>query len=308
MQNLSDVSLDLLRVFHETARLGSMTEAAQALFVTQPAVSRSIGLLEARLGVKLFARSGRTLVLTPEGHAVFEATRGMMRELQLGEKRLSRLLHLEEGDISVALPVGLLHGYLIPFLQRFNREHPGIRFHIQIENRKAVLRELARAGRADIALEAVHDAGPEPGLEIEPLSLYRHIFAASRTRFPELEGRSLTLGELNRFPLIVLRKGSDSRDFLEARWREEGLVMNIGGEGASSAVVEDFARAGLGVGALIRKIGSDRLPAGDELFEVKLASPLPPGHFVLIRKAGAEPSAAAELFSGLLEEDAGTRG
>ena len=72
-KQLSDINLELFRVFYQVARTGSMTQAAKVLFITQPAISHAVSLMEERLGVKLFERSGRRLVLTAEGRLVHES-------------------------------------------------------------------------------------------------------------------------------------------------------------------------------------------------------------------------------------------
>ena len=301
MKSLNSVNLELLRVFHAVAGLRSMTLAAKALFVTQPAVSHAMRQLEEDLGTDLFVRMPRRLELTPEGAALYETTTALHAVLQEGQRRLENLGEMEEGDVSIVLPFRLLDHFLLPYLKSFHRQWPKIRIHIQVENRRETLRELVREGKVDFSLEAVHDAEAiaEP-LELIPLVLYRNYFAASRAAFGALEGKTLSLAELNRHPLIVLRKGSDSRAYLEEVFLSQGLEMNIGFECDTSALVDDLTRAGLGIGALIRRVGDEGEAERPELFEVTLRKELKTGHFVIIKRRNEDLSRAARRFTSML--------
>ena len=68
--NLLRVNFEYLKVFHMTARCGSVTKAARSLFITQPAVSSTIAKLEERIGCRLFARAGRSIALTEAGRVM----------------------------------------------------------------------------------------------------------------------------------------------------------------------------------------------------------------------------------------------
>ena len=91
MQALTDLNLELLRVFYTVARLGSMTAASKALFVTQPAISHAVSQLEDSLQCRLFERVSRKLRLTDEGTTVFKAVQRMMQALQDGERELQEV-------------------------------------------------------------------------------------------------------------------------------------------------------------------------------------------------------------------------
>ncbi len=301
MKPLDKVRLEFLRVFESVARHESMTAAARELCVTQPAVSRSVALLEEELGVRLFIRRGKTLLPTPEGRALFETTREVFETLGRGQEKLERMRALSEGDIRLALPFRLLNHFLLPHLRHFHSLYPKVRFHIQVENRRSELLGLLESGRVDFFLDTSHnEEAARPGVETVPLARYRNFFAASRAAYGDLEGRELDLAEVNRHPLIVLRSGADSRIFLERTFTQAGLELNIGSECDTSAVVEEFTKAGLGLGALIRKTGADAQGLGGDLFEVRLRNPLAEGSFVLCRRTDSELPQAASFFVELV--------
>ena len=121
-------SLDLLRGFESAARHLNFTKAADELFLTQSAVSRQIKALEDRLGVRLFVRQRRGLVLTHEGDRLFRAVHGALRQMQDAVESLS-----DRGDtrrITVTATMGFCSLWLIPRLGEFHRAFPeGRRAH-----------------------------------------------------------------------------------------------------------------------------------------------------------------------------------
>lgn len=117
-------SLNALRTFEAAARLGSFTLAADALHVTQSAVSRMVAALEADLGIILFQRQGPRLILTPAGAEYQRAIAAALADLETATQRL------RFGDTGGPIAVSTLHTlafrWLVPRLQRFEAVHPGL--------------------------------------------------------------------------------------------------------------------------------------------------------------------------------------
>ena len=278
-----------------------MTEAAKSLSITQPAVSHAVSLLEKRLGEKLFDRQGRKLVLTAAGRAVFEATSAMAEALRAGDRELARLQGIEESTLTIGAPYLLLHDLLAPFLSRFHKDHPAVHIHVEIENRMDEMQALARSGAVDLFfLAAPGIEYADPALRVEPISGFRYCFMASRAHFGALEGRRLSLADVNRRPIAILRPGNNTRTFFEGCCREEGLELNIHYEAATMAVVTDFARMGLGIGAVMRLPGFK----DEELFEIKLERSLKPGVILAASRKDEPQSPAAEAFLSLVRKEA----
>ncbi|HEU0203197.1 MAG TPA: transcriptional regulator GcvA [Burkholderiaceae bacterium] len=125
-------SLDLLKGFESAARHSSFTRAAEELFVTQSAVSRQVKALEEQLGVPLFKRDTRTLVLTEAGQMLFASVTDILRTLddtvtRIGAADLERRL-------TVTTTVSLASVWLVPRLSLFRAAHPGIAVHLVATN------------------------------------------------------------------------------------------------------------------------------------------------------------------------------
>ncbi len=121
-------SLNALRTFEAVARLGGMERAAGELHVTQSAVSRQIRLLEEELGILLFRRVHRGLVLTPKGQALASTLRAALDLISSGVEHLAR--PSERLRIHVASTFGIR--WLVPRLPRFEARHPEWRIEVNL--------------------------------------------------------------------------------------------------------------------------------------------------------------------------------
>ena len=144
------VKLELYRVFKEVAEVGNITAAAQALYISQSAVSQSIKQLENDLQTRLFSRNSRGVTLTAEGKMLYEYVRSAMGLLETGEEKLSQTRELQMGQLVIGASDTVTSQFLLPYLDGFHREHPAI--HIQIiSGRSHKVLGLLRSGKVDIA-------------------------------------------------------------------------------------------------------------------------------------------------------------
>ena len=137
-----------LRVLVETARAGSLTGAARALGVTPAAASAMLKRLESQLGARLFERSTRALRLTAQGQTLLDYAGRAIELLEEGESQLLSDGRALAGTVRVAAPSGLARSLLVPWLDAFLAEHPGVRIAFSVSDRvQDVLRDAV-----DVAL------------------------------------------------------------------------------------------------------------------------------------------------------------
>ncbi|MFP1732483.1 transcriptional regulator GcvA [Lonsdalea quercina] len=154
--------LNALRVFDAAARHLSFTKAAEELFVTQAAVSHQIKSLEDFLGLKLFRRRNRSLLLTEEGQSYFLDIKEIFLALNDATRKLQA--RSAKGALTVSmLPSFAIH-WLVPRLSSFNAEYPGIDVRIQ-----AVSREEDHRLADDVDVAIFYGRGNWPGLRVEKL-------------------------------------------------------------------------------------------------------------------------------------------
>ncbi len=139
---------DKLKSFHAAAEAGSLTGAAELLNLSQSAVSRQISALEADLGIKLFHRHTRGLLLTEPGRVLFEAAVEVSARVTLAEAHLQDLRDEPSGALRVTAPTALGAIWLAPRLARFTAAFPQIKLHLLLADHELDVANL----EADIAI------------------------------------------------------------------------------------------------------------------------------------------------------------
>ncbi|HLS85692.1 MAG TPA: LysR substrate-binding domain-containing protein [Burkholderiales bacterium] len=294
--------LELLRGFEAAARHRSFTRAAAELHVTQSAVSRQVRRLEAELGVRLFDRRTRALVLTDVGHTYYVEVQRLLDELleitaRVKTRRAATLLRVTTTPTFASL-------WLIPRLSEFQRRFPNVHVHVVAEN---ALRELERDGY-DLAIRYSPRRLAGPGAtklfdeRLVPLCAPRLARRGSLRR-PE---------DLDRFTLIHFNDLEGYAPWLS--W-DVWLAGNGGGRGQGKGALyfshyDQAMRAALaGQG-----IALGRVPVVDDLlrdgrlaapFGEDLAVPLQDRSYWLLQAPAAQPGKAEVLaFRAWLVENA----
>ena len=217
------VKLELYRVFKEVAEAGNITAAAQALYISQSAVSQSIKQLEGELQTRLFARNSRGVALTPDGRMLYEYVRSAIGLLETGEEKLSQSRELQMGHLTIGASDTVTSQFLLPYLDRFHRQYPAI--HIQIvSGRSHKVLGLLQSGKVDIAFASTPQESAS--LETHPCFATHSVFVAAAD-YPCDFGHVYSLAEIAAFPLILLERKASSRlasaSSQRTRWR--GFMM-----------------------------------------------------------------------------------
>ena len=156
MHNMRDLpALDLLKSFEAAARHLSFTRAGDELFLSQSAISRQIGMLEAQLGVQLFHRRVRSLLLTEAGQSYYRDISPLLQKLREVTARLSR--PQPDGAVTVTTTLTFSSLWLVPRLSDFQRRHPAVPVRLAADN---AIRDLEKS-ELDIAIRysTRHSAG-----------------------------------------------------------------------------------------------------------------------------------------------------
>ena len=291
------VKLELYRVFRAVAEKGSISAAAQELFISQPAVSQSIRQLEEQLHLRLFSRSSRGVVLTHEGQLLLEYVRRGLGLLESGEEKLSQVRELLAGELTIGASDTVTKTYLLPKLEAFHKAYPDIRIRILNGTTKMVL-DLLHAGQVDVAFAS----------ESQDASVYavRHcldthmVFVAS-PEYPCDFERAYTAAEMAAFPLILLERKASSRLYLERFFREQGVEIEPEIELGSHNLLISLARIGLGVACVTEEFSQSGLSRG-VILPLKTAFTMPPRSVVMCTLRSVPPTAAAARFMDFVAE------
>lgn len=135
MSQSRTVQIASIQLFCKAAELGSFSMAAEAIGVTPAAVSRSVGRVEERLGVRLFARSTRKLRLTEDGQLYYEQCRQALTQIEDVERAITGRQSVPVGHLRISMPTTYAHFRLLPLLPLFTAAYPKISVEVDISNR-----------------------------------------------------------------------------------------------------------------------------------------------------------------------------
>lgn len=290
------VNLDLYRVFHAVAKAGSVSGAARELYVSQPAVTQSVKRLEDQLGVALFQRTSRGMALTPEGETLRRYVDSACGFLEAAERKLSETRSLEDGEITIGAGDTLCKHYLVPHLRAFHEAYPKVRIHVTNRMTQETL-SLLKAGKVDLGIVNL-PLPPDPSLEIVETLTVHDCFVAGE-KYRHLAGSPLRLEDLASYPVLLLEKGSNSRRYIDAHFRDKGVRLTPEIELGSNDLLAEFAAVGLGVACVIKEFVEDELASG-RLHLLTLAEEIPDRKAGVVTLKDVPLSRAASEFVGLI--------
>jgi LysR family cys regulon transcriptional activator len=264
------MKLQQLRYLVEVERRSlNISAAAEALFTSQPGVSKQIGLLEEELGLTIFERSGKRLTaITAPGRTVLAMAQRMLLEAQ-NMKRVGEDYAAEStGTLSIATTHTQARYTLPPVIRRFVQRHPEIRLHIQ-QGSPLQVAEWVLEGSADLGI-ATEALDRHSDLLTLPCFQWAHLVVTPRGH-PLLERQPLTLAALAEHPLITYDATFTGRSRIDRAFERQNLRPNVMLTAIDSDVIKTYVALGLGVG-IIAEMAFD--PARDEALVAMPASHL----------------------------------
>jgi DNA-binding transcriptional LysR family regulator len=283
------VTVTQLATFLAVAREGSVSAAAEQLFVTQPSISAAVSALSRELGVDLTERSGRGVALTPAG----EAFRPYAADV-LGLHEQGRQAAREAADASLrrirVVAVETAAEVIVPeLLRRFHDLHPAIELQLEVANRDAVFARVLEH-EADVAIAGRPPADPRVvGRPFAPNELV--LIAAPDDA---LVGGRVEPGRLAARTWLLREPGSGTRQLTTEFIAQHGLEPRTLTLGSNAAIVKSVA-LGLGISIQSREAVASELATG-ELAEVQVRGGLPERSWHVLNAAGAPIRRPVQLF------------
>ena len=122
-----NITYDYYRIFYYVAKYGSFTKAAEIIGNSQPNITRAMNNLESQIGLKLFIRNKRGIVLTPEGEQLFEHIKVAFFHIYQAEEEMKNQSSMASGSVVIGVSEIALHEVLLPVLSGFNKKYPDIK-------------------------------------------------------------------------------------------------------------------------------------------------------------------------------------
>ncbi|MFG6653953.1 DNA-binding transcriptional regulator YeiE [Scandinavium sp. M-37] len=257
------ITLRQLEVFAEVLKSGSTTQASQMLSLSQSAVSAALTDLEGQLGVQLFDRVGKRLVVNEHGRLLYPRALATLEQAT----EIEQLFREDNGHIRV-FASSTIGNYILPeIIARYRRDFPALPLELSVGNSQDVINAVSDF-RVDIGLieGPCHAAEiiAEPWLEDELV-----VFAAPGS--PLLTG-DVTLARLAEAPWILRERGSGTREIVDYLLLSHLPEFHMGMELGNSEAIKHAVRHGLGISCLSRRVIAEQLDSGTL---VELQVPLP---------------------------------
>ena len=265
-QNLSSY-----RIFYAVANTGNISKAAKELYISQPAISKSIQKLEDSIGVKLFHRSSRGVTLTSEGELLYAHVKSAFEVLTLGEDKLRRSIALGMGHLTIGVSSTLCKYVLLPYLKDFIKKYPHINISIACHSTNHTLK-LLEDGKLDVGLIGK----PENLKNIDFYSLreIEDIFVATRDYLQNLRIRGVNRHQiLQNATLMLLDKENMTRQYIDNYFQDNHILLQDIIEVSNMDLLIEMVKIGLGVGCVIRDFVRTELQS-NTLVEIPLKIPI----------------------------------
>ncbi len=296
--------LEYYKVFYYVAKYRSLTAAAEQLAISQPAVSQAVKMLENGVGTKLFIRTSRGVRLTAEGEILARYVSKGYEQIELGEKKLAQMLDLEIGELRIGASDMTLRFYLLPYLEQFHEQYPGIKVTVSNAPTPETLDSLLE-GKIDFGVVST-PFDVAPGIEAVRVKEIEDIFIGG-LKFRSYKNRMLDLQEVERLPIISLEKKTSTRKFMDAFLEENGVELNPEFELATSDMIVQFTLRNMGIGCIMREFAEEYLETG-RLFALRFNKIIPRRHFCIVTDEKNPLSAAGRKLLDLISEEGGPAG
>ncbi|WP_379135285.1 LysR family transcriptional regulator [Paenibacillus sp. sgz500958] len=284
-------NFELYKVFYWAAKTGSLTQAAKALYITQPSVSHAIKQLEDSFGLTLFYRTSKGVDLTPEGTTLYSYIEQSHILITQAEKKMIELKNLDNGELRIGGSDSLFKHYLLPFIEIFHQQYPGIKLQLIHGTTPEVISYL-KEGLVDLAVVRIPINDPQ--LEVRQGLQLQDCFIAG-CHYAELNNKVLSIEELLQYPIILFSRSSRARMAITDLFQGYGYELKPKFEVGSVGLLIEFARKGLGISFVTREFVSKELEEGS-LFEIKLDVQLPPAQVGMMTMRNMPLSSAASKF------------
>ncbi|MBP6748034.1 MAG: LysR family transcriptional regulator [Xanthomonadaceae bacterium] len=285
-----------LRAFCQVARLGSVSRAAAALYVTQPAITLQLQALERELGVQLFERAGRRLTPTREGEALYELARPLVEGIDsLPAAFREQVKGLDVGELHVAAGSSTIL-YLLPkIVEAYRQAHPEVKLVLHNVTGASGL-DLLRSDGVDLAVGSMLDVPSD--LDYTPVYRFEPMLIATPTH-PLATKPELKLDDLSPYGLILPPKRLTTYRLVDLVFQQNRVPYTVALEVGGWEVIKQYVAMGLGISIVtsICLTDADRT----RLAARSLAKYFPSRSYGVVMRKGKYLSSQARDFIALIQ-------
>lgn len=260
------ITYDYYRIFYFVAQYHSFSKAAEILRNNQPNITRCMNNLEHELECRLFVRSNRGVLLTPEGERLFSHVAAAYEQLQYGELELKKDRSLDSGHIVIGASETALRLLLFDKLEAFHEQYPNVQLKICNQSTPQALASLEN-GSVDFAVITTPFT-IKKSFQTTSLYPFREILLGG-PKYKKLADKSYSLAELTEYPFICLGNQTGTRDLYIQYFLNHNLSFTPDMEASTADQILPMILHNLGIGFYPEELAADAI-AQNRIFPIHL--------------------------------------
>ncbi len=291
------VNLELYRVFYTVARCGSLTKAAEELYISQPAVSQAIKQLENQLGTPLFNRMHKGMELSKQGgELVFADVERALRLLGGVESKISELKGSATGTLRIGASETIFQYVLAEKIVEYHNLYPQVKIELLTDISPKTIEQL-KTDRCDVGFLNLPVEDGEGIAITDSILVLNDVFVAG-SAYSQLRGKKLTIWDLQKYPLLLMEGHTVARTAIERFAEGHGVNLQPAIEVDNWGLMKQLVESGMGVGCIPREYATRRLGEGT-LFELRVEPQMPSRSVGMALSKNANMSFALRAFVDL---------
>ena len=288
--------LKQLRAFCYTARSGSVSQAAELLFLSQPSVTLQIQALERDMDIKLFERRGPQIRLTPEGETLYQLSDPLVEGIdKLPDSFAAQFGSLESGEINIAAGESTILYILPKAITQFAKAHPRIKIKLHnVTGRDGMT--MLHADKADFAVGSMLDVPEDiiyhPSMNFDP-------YLITPLDHPLAHKKSVRLEEISPYGLILPPRHLSTWRMVDLVFRQNNVTYDVALEAGGWEVVKKYVELGLGVSIVTDVCLTD----SDKIARIPLKEYFPQRSYGIVMRKGKFLSPQAKRFITMMDPE-----
>ena len=288
--------LKQLRAFCYTARVGSISQAAEALFLSQPSVTLQIQALERDMEIKLFERRGPHISLTPEGEVLYQLSDPLVEGIdKLQESFTAQFGSFESGEINIAAGESTILYILPEAITRFAEAYPKIKIKLHnVTGRDGMA--MLRADEADFAVGSMIDVPDDvtyrPSMNFDP-------YLITPLDHPLANRDSVRLNEISPYGLILPPRHLSTWRMVDMVFKQNNASYEVALEAGGWEIIKKYVSLGLGI-SIVTDVC---LTENDQVSRIPLGDYFPQRSYGIVLRKGKFLSPQAKRFIELMDSD-----
>jgi len=298
MDTIMNINLELYKLFYIVAKCQNITKASKELYISQPALSKSIKNLETQLNCDLFKRSKKGVTLTQAGEILYKCVNDVMASLENTNNVIKSLSKLNSEILNIGIDKTLMNNFLLPYLNSFLEENTNTKLNIIGGSFKDKINNV-RNSYLDFIILYLPASIPKDFEQIKLKGI--ETILVGNKNYEYLKNKTINIKDINNYPIIMNAKGSTTRNYIDQICNKENITLKPKMELASTTLVTNFINSGHGLGFLTKEYIKEQLD-NQELFEIKTNPKIDTRYIGIIYQNNKPLNNIASKFITFLQE------